>query len=136
MKEVSLIIDGQPVRVDDRSTVLEAARASGIHIPTLCYDSDLEPYGGCRLCIVKIKGLRGMPPSCTTQVGEGMEVVTEDDEIAAARRMVMRLLLADHPADCIACRANLDCDLQRMAHALGVREHGLIPLERKGDDRR
>jgi len=132
MNEVSLTIDGKPVQAKAGATILEAARGAGIGIPTLCYDPDLEPYGGCRLCIVKVEGMRGIPTSCTTRVAEGMKVTTEDDEILQARRVVMRLLLADHPSDCITCRANLDCDLQRMAHALGVREHGLIPLERKG----
>ncbi len=132
MNEVSLIIDGKPVQAEAGATILDAARGAGIAIPTLCYHPDLEPYGGCRLCIVKVEGMRGMPTSCTTQVTEGMKVTTEDDEILQARRVVVRLLLADHPSDCIACRANLDCDLQRLAHYLGVREHGLIPLERTG----
>lgn len=130
MTEVSLTIDGKNVRVAPGTTILEAARHAGIHIPTLCYDEDLEPYGGCRLCIVKVEGMRGMPPSCTTQVTEGMKVTTEDEEILRTRQMVVRLLLADHPSDCLTCRANLDCELQRLAHELGVREHGLIALDR------
>lgn len=132
MAEVSLTIDGKQVQVEDGTTILKAAGKAGVRVPTLCYDPDLEPYGGCRLCIVKVKGMRGMPPACTTQVAEGMEVTTEDEEIFRTRQMVMRLLLADHPEDCISCRANLDCELQKIARELGVREHGLIPVEREG----
>jgi len=132
MALVSLTIDGKDVQAEEGSTILEAARASEIEIPTLCYDSDLEPYGGCRLCIVQVEGMRGLPPSCTTQVTEGMQVTTENEEILRTRKMVLRLLLADHPADCLTCRANMDCELQRLAHEYGIREHGLIPVEREG----
>jgi predicted molibdopterin-dependent oxidoreductase YjgC len=130
MAEVTLTIDGQTVKADEKMTILEAARAARIRIPTLCWDEDLEPYGGCRLCIVKVEGLRGMPPACTTQVGNGMVVTTEDEEILTTRRMVVRLLLADHPSDCLSCAKNLDCELQRLAADLGVRDHGMIPIAR------
>lgn len=131
MTQVSLNIDGRSVQVEEGATILEAARGAGIHIPTLCYDPDLEPYGGCRLCIVKVEGMRVMPPSCTTKVAEGMKVITEDEELLETRRAVMRLLLADHPADCLSCGKNLSCELQKLVVELGVREHGLIPIERK-----
>jgi predicted molibdopterin-dependent oxidoreductase YjgC len=100
MAEVTLTIDGHTVKAEEGMTILEAARAAGIHIPTLCWDEDLEPYGGCRLCIVHVEGLRGLPPSCTTAVADGMVVTTENPEITETRRMVVRLLLADHPTDC------------------------------------
>ena len=58
-------------------TVLEAAQAAGIYIPTLCYDPDLEPYGGCRLCVVEIEKVRGLPTACTTPATDGMVVHTE-----------------------------------------------------------
>jgi formate dehydrogenase (NADP+) alpha subunit len=132
MTGISLTIDGRQVEAKEGSTILEAARSVGIRIPTLCHDASLEPYGGCRLCIVKVEGMRGMPPSCITQAADGMKVTTEDDEILRTRQMVMRLLLADHPADCLSCKANLNCELQRLAQDLGVHEHGLIPLERSG----
>jgi len=132
MSDVSLTIDGKEVRVPPGTTILKAAGKAGVRIPTLCYHPDLEPYGGCRMCIVKVEGMRGMPPSCITQVAEGMQVTTEDDEILETRRMILRLLMADHPNDCLNCRANLDCELQKLAHELGVREHGMIPIEREG----
>ncbi len=132
MAELSLTIDGQQVAVAEGATILDAARAAGVAIPTLCHDPDLEPYGGCRLCIVKVEGMRGMPPSCITKAADGMCVTTADEEIVAARRTVMRLLLADHPNDCLSRRGNLDCELQRLAKDMGVREHGLIPLTREG----
>ena len=132
MSEVTLTIDGQSVTTEEGKTILEAANKAGIRIPRLCWDPDLVPYGGCRLCIVQVEGLRGLPPSCTTMVDDGMKVVTENDEILEARRMVLRLFMADHPSDCLSCRANLDCELQQLTRELGVLEHGLPPTGREG----
>ncbi len=132
MAEVTLTIDGQSVKADEGMTILEAANAVGIHIPTLCWDPDLVPYGGCRLCIVQVEGLRGLPPSCTTQVADGMVVITENEEILTTRRLVVRLQLADHPVDCLNCRGNLDCGLQKLSRGLGIYGHGLPPTGREG----
>jgi predicted molibdopterin-dependent oxidoreductase YjgC len=132
MTQVSLTIDGLQVQVPEGITILEAAQRNDIRIPTLCHDPALEPYGGCRMCIVEVEGLRGMPTACTTVVAEGMKVITENEQILTARRMVMRLMMADHPSDCLNCRANLDCELQKMSVELGVREHGLLATGRKG----
>lgn len=131
MATIKLSIDGRPVEVEPGTTILKAAGQAGVRIPTLCYHPDLKPYGACRLCIVKVEGLRGMPPSCVTTVSEGMKVTTEDDEILAARRTVLKLLLADHTFDCLRCRANLNCELQKLTEELGVREHGLDPVLRE-----
>ena len=76
MDIIRLSIDGVEVSVEKGATVLEAARAAGIYIPTLCYDPDLEPYGGCRLCIVEIENTRGLPTACTTPAEDGMVVRT------------------------------------------------------------
>ncbi|MHC4789036.1 MAG: 2Fe-2S iron-sulfur cluster-binding protein, partial [Planctomycetota bacterium] len=72
MAEINLTIDGLPLTVPEGTTVLEAARFAEIYIPTLCWDADLEPVGACRMCIVEIDGMRGLPTACTTQTAEGM----------------------------------------------------------------
>jgi formate dehydrogenase alpha subunit len=127
---VSLTIDNREVQVEEGKTVLEAARKAGIRIPTLCYHPHLTPYGGCRLCVVHVEGMWGLRISCMTKAAEGMQVTTENAEILSARRMVLRLLLADHPGDCVSCRQNLRCELQALAVELGVLDHGLIPIQR------
>ena len=132
MADVTLTIDGQSVIAEEGMTILEAANAAEIHIPTLCWDEDLVPYGGCRLCIVHVEGLRGLPPSCTTAVADGMVVTTENEEITETRRMVVRLLLADHPTDCLSCHQNLSCELQTLSRDLGIYGHGLPPTGREG----
>jgi formate dehydrogenase alpha subunit len=84
-------------------TVLEAAQSVGIYIPTLCYDPDLEPYGGCRLCVVEIEKMRGLPIACATPATEGMVVHTDTPAVNAVRRTALELLLANHPSDCLVC---------------------------------
>ena len=77
METITLTIDGIAVTVKKGATVLEAAQQTGIYIPTLCWDADLEPYGACRLCIVEIEGMRGLPTACTTPATDGMVVYTD-----------------------------------------------------------
>jgi predicted molibdopterin-dependent oxidoreductase YjgC len=79
---------------------------------------------------VKIEGQWGLRISCMTRVEEGMRVITSDDDILHARRMVLRLLMADHPTDCLSCGKNLDCEFQQLVKDLGVREHGMVPIVR------
>ena len=122
MEKINLSINGQPISAEAGMTVLEAALAAGIYIPTLCYYPDLKPYGGCRVCIVEIEGMRGLPPSCTTPVVEGMRVHTESEAINLVRKTVIELLIADHPADCLTCSADQHCELQKVAAYLGMRE--------------
>jgi formate dehydrogenase (NADP+) alpha subunit len=121
-ESIKIIIDGREIKVRAGSTVLEAALEAGIYIPNLCYHPDLEPYGGCRMCIVEVTGMRGLPPACTTRVAEGMTVRTYGDELNRVRRDALQLLLANHPLDCLACVKNQRCELQKVAAYLGVTE--------------
>jgi len=117
---VTLTIDGRQVPARANATVLEACREAGIHIPTLCHDPRLEPYGACRLCIVEIEGLRGFPTSCTTLVSDGMVVTTQSDTIHELRSSVVELLLSDHTVECLTCEANGRCGLQDAAYEMGI----------------
>ncbi len=119
---INLKIDNKKVEVPEGSTVLDAARAANVYIPTLCDDPLLEPFGACRMCIVEIKGHRGLPTSCSTPATEEMEVTTFSPNIEVNRRTTMNLMLSDHPLDCQHCVANMKCDLQYVAGYVGVRE--------------
>ena len=130
---IMIKIDGAPVEAQPGDTILEAATRAGIHIPTLCADPNLPPYGACRLCIVRVSGVRGLPPACTTTVADGMAVVTDDEEISEVRKTTVQLLLSDHPTDCLACTSNAECELQDVAAYLGVRERRYVQLEREGE---
>ncbi len=103
MEEIRLIINGQELRARKGMTVLEVAQAAGIYIPTLCYAPDLTPYGGCRLCLVEIEGVRGLQTSCTYPVSEGIVVHTETEAVNKVRRSSLELLLSSHPSDCLVC---------------------------------
>ena len=128
---LNLTINGRAVTVETGATVLDACRRAGVYVPTLCDDPDLDPYGACRLCIVKVEGLRGMPSSCTTPAAEGMKVTTEDAEILDVRRWTAQLLLADHPLDCLTCAQCGSCGLQTVVEHLGLRERVLRPMRRE-----
>ncbi|MBA7487055.1 putative formate dehydrogenase [subsurface metagenome] len=120
MEKITLTINGQEVEARKGMTVLEAAEAAGIYIPTLCSDPDLEPYGACRLCVVEIERMRGLPTACTTQATDGMVVHTETPAVNQVRCFAAELLIADHPSDCLTCPQNQRCELQKVAAYLGI----------------
>lgn len=93
---VSITINGQALQVEEGLTVLKAARQAGIEIPTLCDHPDLTPHGGCRLCVVEVKGGRNPLTSCTLPVSEGLEVVTETPALIEARKVILELILGNY----------------------------------------
>jgi predicted molibdopterin-dependent oxidoreductase YjgC len=115
-----LTIDGIKMEVSEGTTVLEAARKAGLYIPTLCYDEDLTSYGACRLCIVEIENMRGLPTSCTTPATDGMVVHTETPAVDQSRRVTIELIMANHRGDCLTCAKNQGCELQTVARYVGV----------------
>lgn len=111
--ELRLILDGREIRVRRGATILEAAHRHGVEIPTLCHIEGLEPSASCFLCCVQIEGARGLSPACAMPVAEGMRITTTSEDVRAARRIALELLLSDHAGDCIApcaarCPAGLD----------------------------
>ncbi len=126
-----MTIDGKKVTVEAGATVLEAARAAGADIPTLCHDPSLSAVGACRLCVVEVEGAKGPVASCATPASDGMIVRTQTDRILAARRLILDLLLSDHPKDCLTCEKNGECKLQEYAYAYGVRGPTLTGRTRK-----
>ncbi len=121
-KLITLSIDGEDVTVPEGTTVMRAAALNNVNIPKLCATDNLEPFGSCRLCLVQIEGMKGLPASCTTEAKHGMKVTTQNKKIADTRRGVMELYISDHPLDCLTCPTNGDCELQDMAGAVGLRE--------------
>ena len=109
MDKITLTINGQEIQAERGMTVLEAARSADIYIPTLCYFPDLAPYGGCRLCIVQIANMRGLPTACTTPITEGMAVTTESEAVNETRRMALEFILSAHPCECLECHRRERC---------------------------
>lgn len=121
-KTIHLQINNRNVEAVEGMTILEAARANGIHIPTLCYLKDLTGTGACRVCQVEVEGARTLCASCVYPVSEGMKVYTHTKRVLDARRNIVELIISNHSKDCLSCIRNTNCELQRLAQELGVRE--------------
>ena len=106
---MKVILDGTVVEVDGKATILEVARRQGVYIPTLCDYGRLTPPTACRLCIVAIKGRKGVAPACGTWVWDGMEITTRTPEIDRMRRQILELLLSEHPSACLVCSEKTTC---------------------------
>lgn len=123
MASVSLTIDKKKVEVEAGATILEAAKVAGIKIPTLCAWTEIgHTPGACRVCMVEVDGQRSLVASCVFPVSEGMVVHTSTERVRAARKMVVELLLSNHPTECNFCIRNGNCELQKVAEAAGVKE--------------
>ncbi|MCR4401931.1 MAG: NADH-dependent [FeFe] hydrogenase, group A6 [Firmicutes bacterium] len=122
MDMITLTVDGRKVEVPKGSTVLDAARAAGIDVPTLCYLKDVNAVGVCRVCVVEIDGAKSLQASCVTPAGEGMSVHTNTPAVREARRMVLELILSNHPFECLTCERNGNCELQALADRFGIRD--------------
>jgi bidirectional [NiFe] hydrogenase diaphorase subunit len=120
MAAKTLTIDGVTVSAAEGETILAAARAAGITIPTLCHLDGLSDVGACRLCLVEIEGTARLQPACVATVTEGMQVRTDSERLRAYRRMVVELLFAERNHVCSVCVASGHCELQNLAASLGM----------------
>ena len=121
MEMVNIKINGMPLSVPAGSTILEAARYAGINIPTLCWMKDLNEIGACRICIVELKNGK-LVTSCVYPVEEGMEVFTNTPKVLDSRKKTLQLLLSNHNRSCLSCVRSGHCELQELAHELGVED--------------
>ena len=103
MANVTLTINGKALSVPAGTTILEAARANGIHIPTLCFMKELDPHASCRMCVVEVEGARTFQHACAATVREGMVVHTNTEAVRASRKLTLELLLSNHAVDCHHC---------------------------------
>lgn len=118
---VNLTIDDKQVTAPKTATIYEAAKMNGVNIPILCHDKKLKPFGACRMCLVEVEQMKGRQiPACTTPVTEGMIIRTSTPDIVKARKMVLELLLLNHPLDCPVCDKAGDCDLQNLTYEYKV----------------
>jgi NADP-reducing hydrogenase subunit HndD len=127
MDTIKLTIDHKEVEATAGETILDAAKTVGIHIPTLCHmklhDMGIENKpGGCRVCMVEVKGRKNLAPACVTEVGEGMQISTHSMRVINARRTITELIISDHPFECLTCAKAGNCELQQLAQDMGIRE--------------
>jgi predicted molibdopterin-dependent oxidoreductase YjgC len=130
-EKVCFTLDGRQIETTAGRTILQAALDAGVYIPHLCYSPILEAYGGCRLCLVEIEGVRDPTTSCATPVRDGMVVRSETDRINALRRMTASLLISEHCGDCLTCRANQRCELQTVASHVGIAQTSVKRTEKE-----
>ena len=120
---VHLKINNIPVEVKEGSTILEAAKAAGINIPTLCYLKEINEIGACRVCVVEVKGARSLVAACVYPVNEGMEVFTNTEKVRKSRKTTLELLLSDHKKECLSCVRSTNCELQKLSYEYGCDEN-------------
>ncbi len=123
---LNVTINSQKIQVPEGSTVLQAARQTGISIPTLCNMEKREAIGACRVCLVEVEGARTLQAACSTPVHEGMVVRTNSAQARAARRQVLEMLLSEHDGNCPTCDRSGDCELRALAEEMGVTK---VPFE-------
>lgn len=122
MNMVNVKINNRNVTVPEGTSILNAAKQTGITIPNLCYHPDQEVKANCRICVVEVEGARTLQASCATDCQEGMVIRTNTNRVRNARKTVTELMLANHDMNCTACKKNNQCGLQEIAANLGVRE--------------
>ena len=123
---IKLTLDNIPVEVPEGTSLLDAARRINVKIPTLCHLEGVQAIGACRVCLVEVEGAKTLMASCVTPAESGMKVWTNSRRVREARKTVVELLLSEHDGDCQTCERNEDCELQKLAHDLGIRS---IPFE-------
>ena len=119
---IHLKVNGIPVEVPAGSTILDAAKAVNVEIPTLCYLKDINCIGACRICVVEVTGRRGLLAACVYPAEEGMEVLTNTPKVRASRKTTLELLLSNHKKKCLSCERSEICELQRLSRDYGVDE--------------
>lgn len=122
METVKLTINSIPVEVPKGSTILDAAKAANIEIPTLCYLKDINCIGACRVCVVEVKGARSLVASCVYPAEEGMEVYTNTPAVRKSRKTTLELLLSTHNKKCLSCVRSDNCELQKLSREYGCDE--------------
>lgn len=120
MSTIRCSINGIEVACESGTTILEAARQNGIHIPTLCYLKDVNKLGACRICVVEIEGMPRLMPSCITQVKDGMVIRTDTARVIASRRESLDLICRRHRMDCEYCPDYTFCELHAVLRELGL----------------
>lgn len=123
---VHLKVNGIDVEVPAGSTILQAAKAANIDIPSLCYLKDVNCIGACRICVVEIKNRRGLAAACVYPVEEGMEVETNTPAVRNSRKTTLELLLSTHNKKCLSCERSENCELQRLSRDYGVDEDRFV----------
>ncbi|MCX7919662.1 MAG: NADH-dependent [FeFe] hydrogenase, group A6 [bacterium] len=130
---ITIYFNGKPYKVESNQTIMQAADKLGFRIPRLCYHPRLSIEGACRVCIVQIEGMKTYVASCAYPVADGMKIWTNTDELRRARRDIIELILDNHPEDCHTCERDGNCELQRLASIMGIRNRHFVGEKKQYD---
>ena len=122
MDFVNVKINGMEYSVPKGSTILEAANIAGIRIPTLCYMKEINAIGACRMCLVEVKGARGMAAACVYPVTDGMEIFTNTPKVIESRKKTLQLMLSTHQKNCLSCVRSGNCEFQSLCAEYGIED--------------
>ena len=129
-REIQFTLDGKPVSIEtsgsEAPTIFEAAQKCGVTIPTLCHQQNEKPVGVCRVCVVDV-GARVYPASCVRPLEAGMQIKTATEDVKAARKTLLELLMTDHPSPCARQKLSADCELERLAKEAGIKQTPFAP---------
>ncbi len=134
--QFNIEINNQQVSAKRGETIKNVLDRIGINIPTLCYMNGFSPSGGCRMCVVEVEGIPGLVPACSHLVSEWMKIRTHSPKVLKARKVIVELLLASHPDDCLYCERSGACRLQELAVEMDIHDrkyHGkreIIPIDK------
>ena len=134
---VKVTIDGKQTEVAENTTILDAAKAAGVHIPTLCYWKDLNEIGACRVCMVEVEGYRKLFAACNNAVWDGMVVHTRTKKVLETRKINVEMMLAEHNVECTNCVRSGNCSLQSVANDLNIQKVRFkknLPVKRKTNE--
>lgn len=118
---IKIEVNGKIFNVNKGDTILSALRENGVRVPTLCSMDELSPTGACRMCVVELEGYDNLVPSCSFLVEEWMKIKTHSPRVLKARKTNVEMLLSNHPDDCLYCERNGNCELQKLAEDLNIR---------------
>ncbi len=120
--DIDIEVNNEVIKAKKGETILEALTKNGIKVPTLCHMEGFTPTGACRMCVVEIEGKKELIPSCSYPIEGWMKIKTHSSRVIKARKMIVELLLSNHPDDCFYCIKNQNCELQKLAYELNIRE--------------
>ena len=120
---IEIEVNGQIIKARKGEMLLDALKANGIHVPTLCHLEGFKPSGACRICVVEAEGRQDLIPACSFPAEEWMKIRTHSSRVIKARRTILELLLSCHTGGCLYCDRNQTCELQKLASELNVGEH-------------
>ncbi|MFN8034968.1 MAG: NADH-quinone oxidoreductase subunit NuoG [Acidimicrobiia bacterium] len=127
---VTFTIDGKTVEAEKGEMLIKAAQRAGIFIPRFCWHERMKPVGMCRMCLVEIEGVRGLPPACTTPVTDGMVVHLQQENVEQIQDGMLEMFLINHPLDCPVCDRGGECPLQDQTVAFGPGESRFVEEKR------